>query len=185
MKHQITLLLLAACALAFTACDTKKQKDESNDLMGMIDQIQDGFRQINEAEGRVGVQTKDGGANNRQAIVENMNFIQRTLRLNRELIANLQQQLRNSNQTNAKMKSTIEEMAAGFNAQLEEKAQEIAELRAQLEAKDIKIAELDERVTSLNQNVDELSAANAEKDKHKKGTHGAKHCQERRPREGH
>ena len=187
MKHQITLLLLAACALAFSACDTKKQKEqsqeasaavidslqqvinqtqnESNDLMGMIDQIQDGFRQINEAEGRVGVQTKDGGTNNRQAIVENMNFIQRTLRLNRELIANLQQQLRNSNQTNAKMKSTIEEMAAGFNAQLEEKAQEIAELRAQLEAKDIKIAELDERVTSLNQNVDELSAANAEKDK--------------------
>ena len=140
MKHQITLLLLAACALAFSACDTKKQKEqsqeasaaiidslqqvinqtqnESNDLMGMIDQIQDGFRQINEAEGRVGVETTEGGANNRQAIVENMNFIQRTLRLNRELIANLQQQLRNSNQTNAKMKSTIEEMVAGFNAQL-------------------------------------------------------------------
>ncbi len=187
MKHHLTLLLLTACALAFTACDTKKQKEqsqeasaaiidslqqvinqtqnESNDLMGMIDQIQDGFRQINEAEGRVGVETKDGAVGNRQAIVENMNFIQRTLRLNRELIANLQQQLRNSNQTNAKMKSTIEEMAAGFNAQLEEKTQEIAELRAQLEAKDIKIAELDERVTSLNQNVDELSASNAEKDK--------------------
>lgn len=187
MKHHFTILLLTACVVALSACDTKKQKEqnqdvsaaiidslqqvitqtqnESNDLMGTIDQIQDGFRQINEAEGRVSVETKEGVANNRQAIVENMNFIQRTLRLNRDLIANLQQQLRNSNQTNAKMKRTIEEMVAGFNAQIAAKTQQIAELTAQLAAKDIKIAELDERVVALNQNVDELSASNAEKDR--------------------
>ena len=133
--------------------------------MGTIEQIQEGFRQISEAEGRVSTETKQGEGTDKQAIQENMAFIQRTLRLNRDLIANLQQQLRSTNQTNGKMKATLEEMVANFNAQLEEKSQQIEALRAELAAKEIRIAEQDEQISTLSENVSNLAASNAQKEK--------------------
>lgn len=184
---KIAIIAVAAFSLLMGACDTKKEKEavrdssaatidslqqviaqtqnESNDLMGTIEQIQEGFRQINEAEGRVSTETKQGEGTDKQAILENMAFIQRTLRLNRDLIANLQQQLRSTNQTNSKMKATLEEMVANFNAQLEEKSQQIEALRAELAAKEIRIAEQDEQISTLNENVSNLAASNAQKEK--------------------
>lgn len=184
---KIAIIAVAAFSLLMGACDTKKEKEavrdssaatidslqqviaqtqnESNDLMGTIEQIQEGFRQINEAEGRVSTETKQGEGTDKQAILENMAFIQRTLRLNRDLIANLQQQLRSTNQTNSKMKATLEEMVANFNAQLEEKSQQIEALRAELAAKEIRIAEQDEQISTLNENVNNLAASNAQKEK--------------------
>lgn len=184
---KIAIIAVAAFSLFMGACDTKKEKEagrdssaatidslqqviaqtqnESNDLMGTVEQIQEGFRQINEAEGRVSTETKQGEGTDKQAIQENMAFIQRTLRLNRDLIANLQQQLRSTNQTNGKMKATLEEMVANFNAQLEEKSQQIEALRAELAAKEIRIAEQDEQISTLNENVSNLAASNAQKEK--------------------
>lgn len=184
---KIAIIAVAAFSLFMGSCDTKKEKEagrdssaatidslqqviaqtqnESNDLMGTIEQIQEGFRQINEAEGRVSTETKQGEGTDKQAIQENMAFIQRTLRLNRDLIANLQQQLRSTNQTNSKMKATLEEMVANFNAQLEEKSQQIEALRAELAAKEIRIAEQDEQISTLNENVNNLAASNAQKEK--------------------
>lgn len=184
---KIAIIAVAAFSLFMGSCDTKKEKEagrdssaatidslqqviaqtqnESNDLMGTIEQIQEGFRQINEAEGRVSTETKQGEGTDKQAILENMAFIQRTLRLNRDLIANLQQQLRSTNQTNSKMKATLEEMVANFNAQLEEKSQQIEALRAELAAKEIRIAEQDEQISTLNENVNNLAASNAQKEK--------------------
>lgn len=181
------ILMAAAATLSFGACDTKKEKqkeetqanatidslkqviaqtkNESSDLMDTIEQIQEGFRQINEAEGRITSETRQGESSNRQAIMENMAFIQNTMRLNRELIANLQQQLKNTSQNNSRMKSTLEEMTANFQTQLEEKDRQIEELRKELEAKDIRIAEQDQQISNLNENVSNLSTANEEKDK--------------------
>lgn len=184
---KIVIIAVAAFSLFMGACDTKKEKEagrdssaatidslqqviaqtqnESNDLMGTIEQIQEGFRQISEAEGRVSTETKQGEGTDKQAVQENMAFIQRTLRLNRDLIANLQQQLRSTNQTNGKMKATLEEMVANFNAQLEEKSQQIEALRAELAAKEIRIAEQDEQISTLSENVSNLAASNAQKEK--------------------
>lgn len=181
------ILIVAALSISLGSCDTKKEKqqeetqanatidslkqviaqtkNESNDLMDTIEQIQEGFRQINEAEGRVTSETKQGESSDRRAIMENMAFIQNTMRLNRELIANLQQQLRSSNQNNGKMKSTLEEMAANFQTQLEEKSKQIEALQQELEARDIRIAEQDQQISSLNENVTNLSTANEEKAK--------------------
>lgn len=180
--------LVAACMLstAFLSCSTKKEKEvgakdtsaatidslrqaltqsqnESNDLIEILSQIQDGFDQINEAEGRVNVENRQGEGANKQAIVENMAFIQRTLKLNRELISNLQQQLRNSKQSDSKSKAKLEEMVNNFNKQLEEKSKEIEELRAQLAQKDIQIAEQAEQINTLNENVTDLNQKNEEK----------------------
>ena len=92
-----------------------------------------------------------------------MALIQNKLKLNRELIANLQQQLRTSNQSDSRTKAKLEEMVANFNKQLEDKNREIEELRSQLAARDIKIAEQGEQINSLNSSVNDLSQKNEEK----------------------
>ena len=89
------ILFFAACLFALVACDNGKsssdmsgagqkdslqkvieQKDnEINDMMGILNEVEEGFRLINEAENRVSV-AKDGeGANRQQRIRENMQFI--------------------------------------------------------------------------------------------------------------
>ncbi len=187
VMKKILLLLAAVCTLSFTmSCSTKKEKEqeskdpnaetidslrqaltqsqnESNDLIETLSQIQDGFDQINEAEGRVSVENKQGERANKQTIIENMEFIQRTMKLNRELISNLQQQLRNANQSDKRTKAKLEEMVNNYNKQLEDKQKQIDELRAQLAERDIKIAEQGEQINALNTSVNDLSQKNEEK----------------------
>lgn len=179
------LLMLAAVLTLAVGCDTKKEKEqakdnntaiidslrqaltqsqnESSDLIETLSQIQDGFDQINEAEGRVTVENRQGERANKQAIMENMAFIQRTLKLNRELISNLQQQLRTTSQSDARTKSKLEEMVANFTKQLEDKNKEIESLREELAKRDIQIAEQGEQIASLNTNVSSLSQQNEAK----------------------
>lgn len=179
------LLMLAAVLTLAVGCDTKKEKEqakdnntatidslrqaltqsqnESSDLIETLSQIQDGFDQINEAEGRVTVENRQGERANKQAIMENMAFIQRTLKLNRELISNLQQQLRTTSQSDARTKSKLEEMVANFTKQLEDKNKEIELVREELAKRDIQIAEQGEQIASLNTNVSSLSQQNEAK----------------------
>jgi len=184
---KVVLLFAAAMMLALGACDTRKERQEAlananalddslqqvivqkdnelNDLMGTLNEIQEGFRQINEAEGRVNVERKHGESSNKQLIVENMEFIQKTMKFNRELIANLRQQLKTSTASNSRLKATIEETVANLTAQLEEKDKQIAALREELAQKDIRIAEQDDQISTLNTNVSTLTSENESKTK--------------------
>ena len=74
-----------------------EQKDnELNDMMGTLNEIQEGFREINEAENRVTI-AKDGErADKRQQIREDIQFISKQMARNRELISKLREQLRQS-----------------------------------------------------------------------------------------
>ena len=66
------IILMAACVIAFAACDNGATKraaqerdslmqvidakdSELNEIMGTLNEIQDGFKRINEAEGRITV----------------------------------------------------------------------------------------------------------------------------------
>ena len=184
---KLVLLLTAICTLSFTfSCSTKKEKEqetkdsslatidslrqaltqsqnESSDMIETLSQIQDGFDKINEAEGIVNIENRQGESGNKQRILDNMALIQNKLKLNRELIANLQQQLRSSNQSDSRTKAKLEEMVANFTKQLDDKNKEIEELREQLAQKDIKIAEQGEQINSLNSNVSDLTQKNEEK----------------------
>lgn len=161
-----------ACLIAFalTGCTQRKtstavdpandslqqviaQRDsEINDMMVTLNEITEGFRQINEAENRVSI-VKDGeGTNKRQQIKENIQFISNTMQRNRELIKKLQQQLRDSRFNGGELKKAIENLMQ----QLDEKNQQLQQLRTELDSKDIHIAELDETVNSLNSNVSNL-----------------------------
>lgn len=173
------ILFFAACLFALVACDNGKsssdmsgagqkdslqkvieQKDnEINDMMGILNEVEEGFRLINEAENRVSV-AKDGeGANRQQRIRENMQFIQQRMAENRELIAKLQKQMKNGSIKSEQLQKTIENLTK----ELEAKNNQIKDLYAQLEAKDIHIEELDRTVSTLNKNVNTLQDDNAKK----------------------
>lgn len=136
------------------------QKDtEINDMVGLMNEVQEGFRQINEAENRVTI-AKDGeGNNSKQVLRENIKFITERMKKNRELITKLRQQLSTSSLKGTQLKSTIDNLVK----QLDEKDQQMQQLRAELDAKDIHIGELDETINNLNSNVSHLTTESAQK----------------------
>ncbi|MBQ5980778.1 MAG: hypothetical protein IJL54_01225 [Prevotella sp.] len=136
------------------------QKDnEINDMMSTLNQIQEGFREIAQAENRVNI-VKDGERSDKaQQIRENIAFISNTMKHNRELIEKLRQQVRESSLKGDQLKSTIENMVK----QLEEKDQQLQLLRSELDAKNIHITELDQTITNLNKNVTSLTTESEQK----------------------
>lgn len=136
------------------------QKDnEINDMMSTLNDIEEGFREINEAENRVNLARKGEGANSKERIRENIQFIQSAMNQNRELVNKLKQQLRESTFKGDQLKRTVENMVR----QLEEKDQQLQQLRAELDAKDLHIVELDEKITGLHTNVSSLTEETAQK----------------------
>ena len=137
------------------------QKDnEINDMLETLNTIEDGFRAINEAQGRVTVERRGEGADAAQRIRENMQFINETMTQNKDLINKLRLRLRDSNTASEQLRKTLENLTA----QLEAKESELAVLRQELEAKDIHIAELDEQVSQLNEDVTSLKDDKARKE---------------------
>lgn len=179
------LLYLCAAALMLAACDPKPQQptpeekentqqdslmrvinqrdNEINDMVSTLNDIQEGLKQINEAEGRVTVEQTNPEGDNKQAIIENIAFIQRTMQLNRELIARLRQQLKSNTAAGSKLRASMETAINNLQSQLAEKDKQIEELKKELEQKDIHIAEQTQQINTLNQNVNDLNAQNEEK----------------------
>ena len=173
------VLLFALCLLTLASCNNGKsssgssadsqrdslqkvleQRDnEINDMMGILNDVEEGFRLINEAEGRVSVARNGEGASRQQQIRENIQFIQQRMAENRELIAKLRNQVKNGTIKSEQLQKTIENLTA----QLEEKDHQIKDLYAQLEAKDIHIEELQSTTNTLSKNVDILQDDNAKK----------------------
>ncbi len=136
------------------------QKDsEINDVVGTLNDIESGFREISEAQGRVTVAQQGEGSNSETRIRENMHFISVTMQQNRELINKLRKQLRESSIKGDQLKRTIDNLTA----QLEEKDKELRKLREELVAKEIHIVELDETIAHLNEDVTELKEQNTMK----------------------
>ena len=95
------LVLLVACAIAFAACDNlerkNKQLQEQNDslqialtqsnaeleqFMGTFSEIQEGFRLITEAEGRINAQ-REGVISSVDQVKADMEFIAQKMKSNR------------------------------------------------------------------------------------------------------
>ena len=172
-------MLLALAAITVTGCkqNNKAQEDafalqrdslnqiitqkdnEINDMVGTLNDIEAGFREITEAQGRVAVARSGEGASSAARIKENMQFIQSTMQQNRELINKLRKQLRESSIKGEQLKRTIENLTA----QLQEKDEQVRALKAELEAKDIHIAELDETIAGLNDDVTALKEESSAK----------------------
>ena len=173
------LMFFALCLVAVVACKNEKpapqlaniaqtdsvqriiaQKDnEFNDMMGTLNEIQEGFRQITEAENRVTLAQSGERADKAQQIRENIQFISQRMKQNKELIAKLQKQLNASSVKGSELAKTIESLTA----QLEEKGQQLQQLQAELDSKDIHISQLDETINNLNTNVSNLQEESTQK----------------------
>ncbi len=136
------------------------QRDtQINNMMATMNEIQEGFNEISEAENRVNLIQDDERADKASQIKEDIKFIADRMQQNRELIKKLQGQLRDSDFKSQELKKVI----ANMLRQLDEKDQQLQQLRAELDAKNIHIAELDETISNLNNNVTELKSENDEK----------------------
>ena len=173
------LLLFVACALGLSACNMTGEKQDAiqqerdslqriinekdmelDDIMGTFNEVQEGIRRINEAEGRVTI--ADGSperASSREVIHENMAFIQQAMQQNREMIAQLQEKLKNSSIKGTKMQQTIESLQAQIDAQ----AARIQELEASLAEKDALIEAQGDAIAGLSNNVASLTEENKAK----------------------
>lgn len=179
MKKLLSVTLIAILSLAFVGCQGNKQSADSaeraqtdslrqvisqkdneiNDMMGTLNEIQDGFNEINAAENRVTIAKGGEGANKEQQIRENIQFITKTMKHNRELIAKLRNQLKQSSVKGDALKNTLENLSK----QLEEKDKQLQQMRAELDAKDIHITELDEAINNLHTNVNNLANESSKK----------------------
>ena len=173
------LLLLSVCIAMFSSCGEMKKNEalkaqndslnvalaerdaELEGIMEAFNEVQEGFRLINEAENRVDLQAgKVEGVSAAQKIREDILFISEKLQSNRTRIAELEEQLKNSKYASSQLKKTI----ANFKEELEAKSQQIETLQTELASKNIRIAELDDAVAGLTQNVADLVAENKVKD---------------------
>lgn len=137
----------------------EQRDNEISDMMGILNDVEEGFRAISKAEDRVTI-AKDGeGADKQEQIRENIQFIQQRMEHNRSLIAKLQQQMRESSFKSEELKRTVSNLIK----QLEEKDDQLKQLRAELAAKDIHIAELDQTISNLNTNVSDLKTESEQK----------------------
>lgn len=169
MKKPIIFALVAI--MGITACNDKKtaqveqvrgdslqqviaaRDNEINDMLGTLNEIQDGLQAITEAEGKMAV-IKDGDATNKTDLLrQDVQFIADKMQQNRELIKKLRQQMRESGFKGDQLKKTID----ALTAQLSEKDRQLQQLRQELDAKDIHIAELDNTINSLHDDVSSLN----------------------------
>ena len=137
-----------------------EQKDnEIDDMMATMNDIQEGFRAINEAEQRVTIASNGEGVSEAESIRENMQFIQNQMQQNRDLISKLRNQLRQSSVRADQLRRTLENLTQ----QLEEKDNQLRQLQAELEAKDVQIGELSQQVNTLSSNVSDLKEESTQK----------------------
>ncbi len=173
------ILLTFTCALALASCSHSNknsqgseserdslmqvigQKDEElNDLIGCINEIQEGFQRINEAEGRVTIATGTIENNSsKETIRENIFFIQEAMQKNREMIAQLEQKLKTST-INA---NALEKTIASLQKEMAEKDGRIQEMIATIAEKDSIIFRQGEQIDNLSNNVNALTEENREK----------------------
>lgn len=166
------MICLALCATMLASCEfvTKREKEltaqneslatELSEKNAALDQaiqaiadIQEGFRAINEAEGRVTVQTQGGeGVTDSERMKEDILFIQQKMEENRKQIERLEKKLKASGSETASLRKVL----ANLQKELEEKVASIAALQNELAEKNIRIAELDKAVATLTGDVNNL-----------------------------
>ena len=136
--------------------ENEQLRNEQDELLSTLNEIQEGFREINEAQGRLSIDRQQEGANSRERIREDMRYIQETLAQNAELIEKLRNQLRESGRASEQLQRTIENLTAQMN----QKNAEIDQLRNELQAKNIRIDELDAQVADLSENLTNMQQQN-------------------------
>ena len=165
------ILCLTICVAVLAGCTNVKREKElvaQNDSLSIalseknraLDQammtiadIQEGFRAINQAEGRVILQSQDGeGITDAQRLREDILFIQQKMEANRKQIAELEKKLK----AEGTETSSLRKVLSNLQKELSDKVASITALQNELAQKNIRIAELDSAVVMLTGDVNAL-----------------------------
>lgn len=174
-------LFIAICVLALVSCKEEPkapvvdmvqveandslqkiidQRDaEINEMIATLNEIQEGFRLINEAERRATLAKEGEGADRVTQIKSDIKFIQDKMASNKKLIEQLRLQLNESSFKGEELKKTID----GLVSQLESKDKQLADLQEALNAKDMRITEMDAAINTLNNDVADLKNESSQK----------------------
>ena len=175
MKTMVkNILIVCGLAMMVVSCGPTKKELQANidslnveltqansemeNLMGILNEVQEGFQQINEAENRVNVNnTENAPANVKEQVKADLAFIQAKMKENRERIAELEERAAKGDKTAAALRRTIKNL----KAELADKEAVIATLLADIDAKNERIQQLDTEVANLTDEKNELTAKNA------------------------
>lgn len=166
------ILCLALCASILASCEfvSKREKElaakneslsmqlseknlELDQAMQSIADIQEGFRAINEAEGRVSIQSHGNeGITDTERLKEDILFIQHKMEENRKQIEQLQKKLEAGGAETAGLRKVL----TNLQEELDAKVASITALQGELAQKNIRIAELDSAVVMLTGDVNAL-----------------------------
>lgn len=164
------ILCLCVSVITLVACNNARREHElivRNDslsialsqnkvaleqVMQTIADIQDGFRAINEAEGRVAIQVGQEGITDSQRMREDILFIQQRMESNRKQIESLHKELLKSGEETASLRKVL----SNLQQELNDKVSSIAALQNELAQKNVRIAELDSAVALLTGDVNAL-----------------------------
>ena len=157
MKNLVkNILIVCGLAVLVVSCGPTKKELQANidalnvelaqaisemeNVMGILNDVQEGFQLINEAENRVNVQNAENApANVKEQINADLAFIQAKMKENRERIAELEARAEKGDKTAAALRRTIKNL----KAELADKEAVIATLLADIDAKNARIQQLD------------------------------------------
>ena len=167
------ILIVCGLAMMVVSCGPTKKELQANidslnveltqanneieSAMAILNEVQEGFQQINEAENRLNVNnTENAPANVKEQIKADLAFIQAKMKENRERIAELEARAEKGDKNAAALRRTVKNL----KAELAAKEEQIAALKAEIEAKNIRIQQLDGEVADLTNVKNELTAKN-------------------------
>lgn len=174
-------IVASLCIFAFVSCDVKQSKEykelkarqdsllqvntesktDMSEMMDIINEVEENFKQIKEAEKYLTVESKADGQlseNKKEKIQHDFNMIKEIMEKNKAELAKLNQRVKNSSGEVAGLKKTIERL----NNELEERAQTIIELRNALEKRNAQINQLESSVQALKGDVENLATQASE-----------------------
>ena len=130
-----------------------------NEMIQLMNDVEEGFRQIKEAENYLVTQKDANGEvslTTREQIKNDMKIVNDTLQKKKERLEKLQKQLTQSKNQSAALQKTITRL----QGEIAEKTELITSLQESLAKRDVRIAELDEAVSNLTGQVENLTTEN-------------------------
>jgi chromosome segregation ATPase len=133
-----------------------------DDMLTTLNDIQTDIQSIRDAENFLSTDRgEDFSPYKKEQLKKNVSQIAGMLKSNREQLAALREQLKNSNIRSEALQRTIDRISAELN----QKAVMIASLQEELSQKNVRLKELDDVVASLNENIETLSETTAAQSK--------------------
>lgn len=129
---------------------------EISEMLSVIDEVEENFNQIREAEKYLTLQSAEKGelsSNTKQRINDNFEMINEILKKNEAQLEELNKKYSSSKSQASSLRKTIERL----NNEMQERASRINSLQEELSRRDETIAKLSSDVTELSGNIEEQS----------------------------